>query len=169
MARKRKPRSSPDRHEKALVVGRDMLARLFGGHADTIPGYTRQGMPTIEPGGPGVAGRYDAVACLAWWRVRKVGSLESDKARNQRAQADRTELQIAERKKQLVARVQVILEGQDYTKRVKARLLALARELVQRGIVPKEREAEVRALVLEALAEMAGWWVNQEQIEEATR
>jgi phage terminase Nu1 subunit (DNA packaging protein) len=138
-----------------------MLARLLGVHADTISDYTRNGMPVLEPGDRGKPGRYDAIACAAWWRIRRGGTLDAEKARALRAQAEQGELRLAERRKQLVAREEVIREGTGFVKAVRARLLAMSRRLAQLGLVSPEQEPAVRALVLETLRELAGWSVAQ--------
>jgi hypothetical protein len=118
-------------------------------------------MPVLEPGSGGIAGRYDAVACVAWWRIRRPGTLDAEKARHLKSQADQGELRLAERKGQLVHRDQAIREGQSVAKAIRGRLLALPRRLVQLGLMRPDQEGAVRALVLEMLAEMATWSVTQ--------
>jgi hypothetical protein len=141
--------------EDALLVSRPLLAKLLGVHPDTISDFTRAGMPVREPGAPGVAGRYDAVECLAWWRIRRPGTLDAEKARHLKAQADQGELTLAERRGQLVDREQVVREGQAVMQAVRARALLLPRQLAQLGLATDE--AAVRGLVRDMLTELSSW------------
>lgn len=114
-------------------------------------------MPVLEPGAGGVAGRYDAIACVAWWRIRRPGTLDAEKARHLKSQADQGELRLAERKGQLVPRDQVIREGQNVAKAIRAAVLALPRRQMQLGIIQPEQEPEVRKLIYEILEELKAW------------
>lgn len=134
-----------------------MLAKLLGTHEDTISVFARAGMPVWQPGSPGVAGRYDAVACAAWWRIRRPGTLDAEKARHLKSQADQGELRLAERKGQLVLRDQVVREGTSVVRAIRAALLALPRRELQLGIIDPGQEAEVRKLVYEVLEELQSW------------
>lgn len=139
-------------------INRLQLAALLGVHPDTISDYVRQGLPCLDSGGRGRESVYDAVDALAWWRERQgKNAKEAAQTRAYEATAKLNELKLARERGELVARDQVILEGQAYTKAWTAKLRALPRELVQSGIVGREAEARVAELLRAVLVEIAGW------------
>lgn len=155
-APKRKPakRSAPQGHR----VDRLELARLIGVHPDTISDYTRNGMPVITRGGAGRKSVYDAVECLAWWRAQyRQDKKDVAQTRAYGAQAELNELKIATQKGELVPLDQVILAGQNYTKAWTAKIRALPRQMVQSGLIPREREAGVTAMLHALLLEISRW------------
>jgi phage terminase Nu1 subunit (DNA packaging protein) len=155
----RRPRALP-------LVTRPQVALCLGVHAITISKWeAHDGLPVEQRGGPGKPTKYALPKVIAWALARERAkyavadgpSLDADRARLARAQAERNELYNAERRGALIVREQAIREGRVVVGAVRARLLALPRQCVQRGLVPTSREADVRALILEALTELAQW------------
>jgi phage terminase Nu1 subunit (DNA packaging protein) len=147
---------------RAKLVSRAELATLLEVHLRTVGTWVDEGMPVKQRRKGGKGNLYDPEACRAWREEHHPTTSESynlpaEKARHERAQAVKTELQIAVQRGELVPREQAVREGQGFAGAVMARLLGLHRQLVQRGIVPPAREGEVRALVFEMLDEMRTW------------
>jgi len=139
-------------------VNRQQLAELMGVHPDTVTDYARGGMPVIARGGAGREGVYDAVACLDWWRSQRgKNAKEAAQTRAYEATAALNEQRLLERRKELVARDQVILAGQSYTKAWAAKVRALPRRLVEAGAIPRELEAQAAAACRDILTEIASW------------
>ncbi len=155
-AKKKTPRkrSAPEAHR----VDRLEIAKLLGVHPDTISDYTRNGMPVITRGGAGRKSVYDAVECLAWWRAQyRQDKKDAAQTRAYGAQAELNELKIATQKSELIPLDDVILAGQNYTKAWTAKIRALPRQMVQAGLIPREREAGVTAMLHALLLEISRW------------
>ena len=118
--------------EESVIVDRLTLARLIGVGPDRVSVYTREGMPVLIAGRRGSAGRYDAVPALAWWRVKKQGSADAEKARKDRSIADLNELSLARRREELVPIVAVRLDWAAYIVPCKTRLRGLPSRAKQR-------------------------------------
>lgn len=78
-----------------IIVSRIELARLMGLHPDKVSSRVELGMPVVEHDARGRAVKFDAAACLAWERSRRVGSLDAERARRERSQAELNELKLA--------------------------------------------------------------------------
>ena len=140
------------------VVDRLQLAKLIGVHPDTISDYTRLGMPVIAKGGGGKKSAYDAVDCLKWWRTQQgQDKKEAAQTRAYEAQARLNELKIARQNGELLPRDEVILAGQSYTKAWATKVRSLPRQLVQHGVIPKNRESAVAAILQGLLLEISSW------------
>jgi len=139
-------------------VDRLELAVLIGVHPDTVSDYTRNGMPVITRGGAGRKSVYDAVECLAWWRDQyRQDKKDAAQTRAYDAQAELNELKLATQKSDLIPLDQVIEAGQNYTKAWTAKIRALPRQMVQAGLIPREREAGVTAMLHALLLEISSW------------
>ena len=90
-------------------------------------------------------------------QARSPASDREARARRDRAQGELVELTIAERRRHLLPREQVVLEGQAFVKALVAKLRVLPRQLVQAGVIPQLAEPSVAALVREALDEISRW------------
>lgn len=162
---KKKPARKKSQRRKAapkpvvkLTVDRIQLADLLGVHPDTVSDYSRSGMPVITRGGAGKRSAYDAVECLAWWRERQgKNAKEAAQTRAYLAQANLNELKLAQQKGELLPRDEVIAAGQTYTKAWVAKIRALPRQMVQAGIVAKDREQRIAALLHHLLSEISRW------------
>ncbi len=138
------------------VVDRVRLAEILGAHPDTITHWTRKGMPVVSRGGRGRESQYDAFACVAWWRQQGGGNAkEAAQIRRDESQAALNEQRLQERRKELVARDQVILAGQSYTKAWAAKVRAIPRRFVEAGIITREQEAAAAAVCRDILSDIA--------------
>jgi hypothetical protein len=88
--------------------------------------------------------------------VPSAGDKEA-RARRDRSLADLNELRLAQIKKTLLPRDQVVREGKTFVIAVRAKLLALPRRMVQLAIIPVEKGPEVATLIRETLEEMSRW------------
>lgn len=140
------------------LLDRIQLAALMGVHPDTVTDYARQGMPVLTRGGRGKTSAYDAVDCLEWWRNQQGKNLkEAAQTRLYVANAANAELKLQVQRGELWPRAQIIYEGQKYTRAWAAKVRGLARQLVQRGVIPPDKETSASAVCLELLREIAGW------------
>lgn len=141
-------------------VNRVELAALIGVHPETITAYVRTGMPVHKAGRRGQESAYDAVACLEWWR-REQGNLsakEIAQTRAYEAQAKLNELKLSVQQGALLAREQVVFEGQAYTKAWAAQVRSLPRRARQAGVVhTPEDEAALADLCRQILTEISSW------------
>jgi hypothetical protein len=149
--------------EPTPLVTRQQLALLLGVHPQTITGWEGEGCPVARRGGRGVASKY-RVSDVFKWRVeslRQVSettlTLEQERTRLARAQADGKEMENRVRAGELLPRDQVVREGQALVRGWSAKVRGLPRRLVNVGLVPREREGDARALLLELLADISGW------------
>lgn len=139
-------------------VNRQQLAELMGVHPDTVTDYARGGMPVIARGGAGREGVYDAVACLDWWRSQQgKNAKEAAQTRAYEATAALNEQRLQERRKELVARDQVVLAGQGYTKAWTAKVRALPRRFIEAGVITRDQEAAAATVCRDVLTEIASW------------
>ena len=139
-------------------VDRLQLAKLIGVHPDTVSDYTRAGMPVVTRGGAGRRSVYDSVECLKWWREQSgKDAKEIAQTRAYNAQAELNELKIAVQNGELLPRDEVVLAGQNYTKAWTAKIRALPRQMVQSGLIPREREQGVTQMLLALLSEISQW------------
>jgi hypothetical protein len=158
------PAPAPPPAEPAVAVtawrqvNRQQLAELMGVHPDTVTDYARGGMPVIARGGAGRKGVYDAVACLDWWRSQQgKNAKEAAQTRAYEATAALNEQRLQERRKELVARDQVVLAGQGYTKAWTAKVRALPRRFIEAGVITRDQEAAAATVCRDVLTEIASW------------
>ncbi len=139
-------------------VDRLQLAKLLGVHPDTVSDYTRHGMPVVSKGGAGKKSEYDAVECAAWWRSQQGrDSKDAAQTRAYNAQADLNELKLRIQRGELLPRDEVIVAGQNYTKAWTSKIRALPSQMVQAGVIAREQEQRVAALLHSLLQEISRW------------
>lgn len=148
------------------MVTRAQLALLLGVHPDTITDFAKQGMPVIARGGQGRESQYDAVECLAWWRERQgKNAKEAAQTRAYEASAKLNELKLAQQRGVLLARDQVVAEGQTFVKAWTAKVRALPRRARQAGIVSTPQlEAALAAICREVQDEISRWKTTADAI-----
>lgn len=152
-----------EKRSEAPLFTRQDLAILLGVHPQTIVKWEQDGMPVARHGGRGVASLY-RVADVWEWKINTLRtvsettlSLEQERTRLARAQADRTELENRLRRGQLLIREQVVREGQAVIRGWSAKVRGLPRRLVNMGLVPREREVDARELTRELLTDISNW------------
>lgn len=86
------------------IEGQERIAEFFGVAPKTIVEWQEQGFPIAVRGGPGVASVYESSACIAWYVERELSRAQVEMPRDRlaRVQADRIEMENAERRGQLV-------------------------------------------------------------------
>lgn len=82
------------------VTGQQGIADMFGVSRETIDNWQQDGMPVEKRGGPGVPSEYDSVACINWLLDREVKKVQAEKPQDRlaRLQADKIELELAEKR-----------------------------------------------------------------------
>lgn len=113
-------------------------------------------------GGPGKLSVYDLAtitpAYIAHLKaISPVGGERESRSRRDLSQAELNELRLAERKKELLPRDQIVHEGRAFVIAVRAKLLAMPRRMAQAGHIPVEKQPAVAAMVRENLEEMSRW------------
>lgn len=152
--------------QPAGLVTRAKAAEVLGVQPNRINKWVADGAPVAMRGSRGHSAYYDLAALKAWRDDR--GRPEQDeglslgeaRARRETAMAIKYERENLVRAGQLVERAQVASEGQAVLASLKAKLLAVPRLSVMRGIVPREKEPDLHALVVETLRELARWTVG---------
>lgn len=86
------------------VKGQETIASVFGVAPKTIVDWQEQGFPVAVRGKPGVPSEYDTGACIAWLVEREVKKVQSERPQDRlaRVQADKIEMENAERRGQLI-------------------------------------------------------------------
>lgn len=150
------------------IIGQEQIASVFGVAPKTIVEWQEQGFPIAARGGPGVPSEYESEACIAWLTDREVKKVQSEKPQDRlaRVQADKIEMENAERRGLLIPADQL-------EPRLKAAFVAaretwleavprLAREL---PADPREREEALQA-EFEAFLHRLADWAHADQDEE---
>ncbi len=80
------------------------IAEFFGYSAKSVSLWQREGMPVALETAPGLENQYDSEAVHRWIIARKVAEVagDADKSRLNRLQGDKIELEIAEKRRELI-------------------------------------------------------------------
>ena len=145
-----------------LTVTRPQAVRLLNVSDRTFQRLEAEGVITAATPGVGRRGStYDAYALVAAYlahRERKLaGSLEAPRDRRDRSQAELNELRLARERRELLPRVQVVLEGQNFVKATMAKLRSLPTRMMRAGVLPPKAEPVIADILREAQEEMARW------------
>lgn len=91
------------------IVGQEQIADFFGVAPKTIVEWQEQGMPIAVRGRPGVPSEYDSSSCVAWLVQREVKKVQGEKPQDRlaRLQADRIEIELMEKRGQLLPADQI--------------------------------------------------------------
>lgn len=152
------------------VSGQENIAEVFGVAPKTIVEWQEQGFPVAVRGRPGVPSEYETEACIDWLVTREVKKVQSEKPQDRlaRVQADKIEMENAERRGLLIPADQ--LEPQLKAAFVAAReawldaVPRLAREL---PADPDEREQMLQAEFESFLHQLADWAHADEEADDA--
>jgi len=87
-----------------IVKGREAIANIFGVSVKTIHEWHDQGLPIASRGSPGRSSDYDTLACIKWLVDREVGKVMNERPQDRlaRVQADKIEMENAERRRVLI-------------------------------------------------------------------
>ena len=147
-----------------MHVTRVTARKILGGVAErTFAKLEAEGILTAFRKGRGrLPSLYDLSVIvpqyIAYARTTAPSAGDKDaRARRDQSQAELNELRLAERRKELLPREDVVRDGQAFVKATQAKILSLPRRLVQAGHIPPETEPAVAGLLQEALEEMARW------------
>lgn len=88
----------------ARIVGQEQIAGIFGVAPKTIVEWQEQGFPIAQRGRPGVPSEYETAECINWLVDREVKKVQAEKPQDRlaRVQADKIEMENAERRGQLI-------------------------------------------------------------------
>ena len=157
--------------QPAGLVTRAEAAAALGVEPNRINKWAADGAPIAKRGSRGHSAYYDLDALRAWRDARQPPnrdpglSLGAARARAAEAQAVKWERENELRAGQLLERAAVVAEGQAILAALKSRLLSLPRQAVMRGVIQRETEPALHALVVEALRELRRWTVGGEPME----
>lgn len=86
------------------IIGQENIASVFGVAPKTVVEWQEQGFPVALRGGPGVPSEYESEACINWLVDREVRKVQAEKPQDRlaRVQADKIEMENAERRKELI-------------------------------------------------------------------
>lgn len=149
------PKSKPHR-----LVGRKQAAEALGITPAAVSRMVERGAPAQK----GAGGRleYDVSKLRAWREQRAaahrpVADLATERAKLSRSQRRLTDLRYRAMRGDLLDRGAVVREGQAVMHALRSRILSVPRQAVLAGLLPLEREADLRALVTSTLRELARW------------
>lgn len=82
------------------IVGMDQIADLLGVAPKTVVEWQEQGLPIALRGKPGVPSEYESADCVRWLVEREVKKVQGEKPQDRlaRVQADKIELELAEKR-----------------------------------------------------------------------
>ncbi len=142
------------------IVTRAELARLIGRTPDQVSKLIQEQMPGVVEtgGGRGRPTRIDLAHALPWLLARRdaTGTLDEERTRYFRVQADRVEQDVRARAGELVEAAAVEQRWAGMVAAARERLLSLPSTALQRRLIAPEHEDALIDLVDEALAELAG-------------
>lgn len=86
------------------IIGQENIAAVFGVAPKTIVEWQEQGFPVAVRGGPGVPSEYETEACIGWLVDREIRKVQAESPQNRlaRLQADKIEMENAEKRGQLI-------------------------------------------------------------------
>jgi phage terminase Nu1 subunit (DNA packaging protein) len=151
MAKRQKPNVQP------FTITRAEFARLLACTPDRITKYTAEGMPgiVVTGGGRGRQTQIDLATALPWVLQRRTGTLDDERTRYFRLQADKIQQELRFRAGELVEADEVEARWAALTSAARERLLSLPSVALQRRLIGEQAEDGLIALVDEALAELA--------------
>lgn len=148
------------RREKRATITTQELALKLGVSPRTVSLLVADGMPRVK-GGRGQNAAFDEAAAVAWYLARQGRntdpghSVAKETAQLKAVQRRKTELEIAAREGELLPIDDVRRVWQRRMEALRAGLIMLAPQAVQRGIVAAERERELQDLVEDLMRELA--------------
>lgn len=149
------------------IVNRQELLHILGCSAPTIADYELRGMPVEKKGGKGVANQYNTAAVIEWLVAHKAGLLpgggkarnhEDEKARKTTAEADLKEIELAERRGEVVPITHAVKEFAKRVAATRTKMLALPTKLAPVLVVMtdiEESRAAIEEVIREGLDELA--------------
>lgn len=147
-----------------MQLNKRQLAECLGIAEETVTQWMKQGCP-VESQAKGSIGNVYTVGAVFAWRVaraerndRPPGDVETERARLIKAQADKTELEVAELHGELVRVDDVTDAWSQHISAARAKLLSLPSKAAPRVMPGRIAETQelLRNIIDEALNELAG-------------
>lgn len=132
-------------------VTRAGLGHILGIHPESVSRLVAQGMPVASGGGKGRPIAFDLAACVQWYLARR-GSARDD---YYRAQTQKVHMENKVRAGELVEAAAVKVRWGQMVTAFREAMLNLTAVAVQRGVVTREHEDRLQALVDDALHRVA--------------
>ena len=140
------------------LVQKREAAAFFGVSVQALDGWFNRGCPIAEQDAHGRIKAVD-LSAMARWRIGLAeGNLDADRARLARAQAERTELDLAELQGQVVRTDEVVAAWSAEVARARTRLLSLPNKLgpqCRSAATDAAAAGLIEAEVLQALEELS--------------
>lgn len=147
------------------LLTRQELAAVMGVEPGTVTRWERDGMPVAKRAPRGQPSMFDPAAVQQWRddiaAVKMLAqsglSLEAERARLTRAQAERAERDNLIRAGKLLPFDEVARAGQSYVAAWKTKVTGIPRRMAQAGVITREQEPAVAEICREILIEIASW------------
>lgn len=143
----------------AHVVNKAELAEVLGISLPTVGQWVKEGLPAVSRGGNGRAWEFDLAECVAWVRKRDVAratevsdtsTMAEAELRHRRAQAAIQEIELAERRRQVVRVEDVSTMVADLVTSIRQRLRSTGGRLAPK-LVGVEDGQQIRAAIDEEI------------------
>ena len=147
----------------SYLVSKKAAAEFFGVSVQALDGWFTAGCPVAQRDGQGRITKVD-LAEMARWRIDRAATdngneLDRERTRLTKAQADKTELELAELRAELVRAPLIEQHWQAMVAAMRAKVVAIPSKVAPQVAGPDDlnRVQELmQAVVFEALAEIAG-------------
>ena len=164
--------------QRGKIVNRAELAAIHGVSLPTVDTWRNAGCPVEREGGKGATYQYNTKAVIEW-RLQQAradkraggtaGTLDEAKLRKETANAELAEIELAEKRAQVVPIDHVAKQFGKVLATVKARMLAIPTKAAPEAHIAKSEE-EARALIedfiRDAMTELVDYAANMEEITE---
>jgi len=150
------------KREQSKLLTRAQLASALGVTAGTVTRWQADGMPVARKRPRGQATLF-RLADVKRWREQVTTtpmaglSLERERALLTMAQRRKLDRDDDVARGELITIAEVVRDGQGFVMAWRAKVLGLARRLVQIGAIPKESEARVKEGCRDLLTEISTW------------
>lgn len=86
------------------VIGQEQVAAMFGVAPKTIVAWQEEGLPIALRGSPGIPSEYESDACINWRVEREIKKVQAERPQDRlaRVQADKIEMENAEKRGQII-------------------------------------------------------------------
>jgi phage terminase Nu1 subunit (DNA packaging protein) len=156
-------------HPSQLIVNVSELADLYGAGRMTVQGWIKSGLPLKGARSSARSHEIELGAAVRWVRAhdlsvweekvkaaRDVTQKQKALTRKAIAEAELAELDVAERKGELVPAAAVASKWDSIALSVKEAVLAIASRAVQEGVIDADHEGQLDLLCRDALRDIAG-------------
>lgn len=147
-----------------MIVNKRQLAATFGVSEETITQWQNKGMPIVSQRKGTQGNEYETADCIRWFANRDAGGdgaldLNQERARLAKAQADKTTLEAAELKGEMVRYEEISAHWTNRAAACRSRLLTIPSKIAPRvraAVNDFEAAATLEVEICEALEEISG-------------